>query len=221
MPRRVSVVIPAYDREGTLREALESVLAQGVPDVEVVVVDDGSTDGTAAVAERLAGVRCLRRPHRGPAAARNAGVAAAGGELLAFLDSDDLWAPGKLAAQLALLDAHPEVAMVFGLVDQFVTDGADRITVSGPQPAYLSGLMLARRAAFDEVGTFDETLLLGDFIDWLARAREAGLRSALVPEVLLHRRLHGGNLGRGNASARLDYVRVVKARLERRRAGGG
>lgn len=225
MVTRISVVIPAYNRERYLGEAIESVLAQGHPKTEVIVADDGSTDGTAAVAAGFAEVACVRLPHRGAAAARNAGVAAARGEFLAFLDSDDLWAPGKLARQVAVLDAFPGVDLVFGLMDQFVSpeltrEAAEDLTpATGPQPGYVAGSMLARRAAFAGVGVFDESLRVGEFVDWLARANERGVRSEVVQEVLLHRRLHDGNLGRGDRSLRLDYVRVVRARLERGRAG--
>jgi glycosyltransferase involved in cell wall biosynthesis len=222
----VSVVIPAYNRERYLAEAISSVLAQGLDGTEVIVVDDGSTDGTAAAATRFPGVACLRLQHRGAAAARNAGIAAAGGELLAFLDSDDLWAPGKLASQLARLQERPEVGLVSGLVEEFVSPElpaalAARLSPApGPRPAWLAGAMLVRRAAFAAVGMLDETLRVGEVVDWLARARELGVRGDVVPRVVLRRRLHDGNLGRGGVSQRLDYARVVKARLDRARAGG-
>jgi len=226
MTPHISVVIPAFNRESYLGEAIESVLAQGRPETELIVVDDGSTDGTASVASSHPGVVCLRLPHRGPAAARNAGIAAARGELIAFLDSDDLWAPGKLAAQLEVLQQRRDVSLVFCLVEEFVSPelppaSATQVRAAArPQAGYTAGALLARRAAFDEAGRFDESLRVGEFVDWLARAHERQLRSEVVPLVLLHRRLHEGNLGRGDRRNRLDYVRVVKAHIERRRAGG-
>ncbi len=226
MAPRVSVVIPAFNREGYLGEAIESVLAQGYPETEIIVVDDGSTDGTAAVASSYPDVACLRLRHRGQAAARNAGVAAARGELVAFLDSDDVWAPSKLAAQLAVLEAQPGVSLVFGLVDEFVSPelppaaAASVRAPASPRAGFVSGALLARRSTLAEVGRFDERLRVGEFVDWLARAQERGLRSEVVPQVVLHRRLHDGNLGRADRRSRLDYVRVVKAHLERRRARG-
>ena len=105
---QVSVVIPTHNRKRLVPRALESVLAQTRPAEEIIVVDDGSTDGTAsAVASRFAGVRCLRQERRGVSAARNRGVASATGHWIAFLDSDDEWLPHKLERQLAALEASP------------------------------------------------------------------------------------------------------------------
>ena len=225
MRPRVSVVIPAFDRERYLPEAIASVQAQRLPGVEIVVVDDGSSDATAAAAVGFADVVCLRRPHAGAAAARNAGVAAARGELLAFLDSDDLWTPGALRTLTAVLDERRDVDLGFGLVEEFVSpelgeeEGGRLLPAAGPVPGYCAGAMLARRAAFSSVGPFDEGLRVGEFVDWIARARERGLRSHVVDEVVLRRRLHSGNLGRGDRDRRRDYVRLVKAGLDRRRSG--
>jgi glycosyltransferase involved in cell wall biosynthesis len=112
---KVSAVIPTYNRGHVVGRAVASVLAQTHPDLEVLVVDDGSSDDTAA---RLADVhdprlRYVRRPHAGVSATRNAGVALATGELIAFLDSDDLWKPEKLAREVAFLERHPDVQAVF------------------------------------------------------------------------------------------------------------
>ncbi|CAL1241079.1 glycosyltransferase family 2 protein [Candidatus Methylocalor cossyra] len=120
----VSVVIPAYNAAAYIDAALASVFAQqGEFQLEVLVVDDGSSDDTAERAAAHPGVRCLRQPNRGPSAARNAGIAAARGEFVAFLDSDDLWPEGTLAAQLEVFRRHPEVALVFGDCRQFSAEG--------------------------------------------------------------------------------------------------
>ena len=103
----VSVVIPVYNAARFLADAIRSVQAQRHPRIEIIVVDDGSTDGSGEVARSFAGVRCLRQANGGIAAARNAGVHEARGNLLAFLDADDLWTPGKLALQLDVLRADP------------------------------------------------------------------------------------------------------------------
>ena len=113
----VSVVIPTYNRATELPSAIESVLGQTYPSVEVIIVDDGSTDGTEALIQtRFPRVRYLRQSNRGPAAARNAGIKAASGPYIAFLDSDDRWMPQKLERQIGLLRERPEVGLVFSTV---------------------------------------------------------------------------------------------------------
>lgn len=141
MTPRVSVIIPTYNRAATIERAIDSVFAQNVP-IELIVVDDGSKDDTADIVTRRYGdrVRLIRQPNQGSAAARNQGIRAAGGELIAFLDSDDEWLPGKLAAQIAILDAHPEVALTSGQAQYFDEQGR-AFTMSNPS---CSGWILER-----------------------------------------------------------------------------
>ncbi|MGI8927593.1 MAG: glycosyltransferase family 2 protein [Tepidiformaceae bacterium] len=216
-PVSISVVIPAYNAAAYLGEAIESALAQPWPALEVIVVDDGSTDGTAAIAAAFGSpVRSVRIEHGGAGAARNAGVAAARGELLAFLDADDLWPAVRLAPMVTALEADPALALVFGHAVQFRREAAGDVN-GAPQPGYAAGGMLVRREAFARVGPFSRTWALGEFIDWYARARDAGLQSTLIPDVVLLRRLHGANLGLRAASDRTEYTRVLREALARRR----
>jgi glycosyltransferase involved in cell wall biosynthesis len=209
----VSVVIPAWNCAAFLGEAIASVLVQEGGPVEAVVVDDGSTDETAAVAAGFGEpVRVLRQAHAGSSAARNRGVAAARGGLLAFLDADDVWPPGKLSLQRAALDADPTLDMVFGHAVEFNDAGEEAL----PAPALLGPASLIRMASFLRVGPFREDLRAGDFIDWMARARELGLRLAVLDAVCLRRRLHERNAGRCSA-IRADYVKVARAALQRKR----
>jgi glycosyltransferase involved in cell wall biosynthesis len=219
-----SVVIPVRNGARFLADAIRSVLAQqGIS--ELIVVDDGSEDGSATIARGFAGVTCLRRDHAGAAEARNAGVRAASGRLLAFLDADDLWVPGKLAVQRAALDRDPGLDLVLGMVASFWDEGfpeADRARLQ-PLPAAVAaehvGTMLIRRESFLRVGYFDPAWRLGETVDWFLRAKELGLQGALLPEVLLRRRVHGANTGLRDRHHRGDYARIVKAALDRRRGG--
>jgi glycosyltransferase involved in cell wall biosynthesis len=223
----VTVVIPAFNRERFLGDAIESVFLQDHRPLEVLVVDDGSTDGTAAVARRFPGVRYLGRSHGGAAAARNTGVTAARGEFLAFLDSDDLWLKEKLACQIEAMVASPDPAMAFGWVQQFVSPDAtgpvrDRIVCpEKPRPGRTCGTLLLRREVMERVGPFDESLAAGEFVDWLSRARLLGIRDVMVERVVLRRRLHGGNLGYQNPALRQDLVRAVGNHLRRQREARG
>ncbi len=215
----ISVIIPTYNAARTLPETLASVRALEHP-VELLVVDDGSTDATVAIAEAEPGARVLRRSHQGIGPTRNAGVAAARGELLAFLDADDRFTPAKLRVQLPALEG---AELVFGHVRQFLCPSLDpgeaaKLRVdTAPTPGYLLGALLLSRESFARVGPFREDLTVGEFVDWMARAREAGLREVCVPEVVLERRVHASNTGRRERSARGDYVAVLKAALDRRR----
>jgi len=224
----VSCVVPVFNGEAYLREAIDSVLAQTWGTVEVVVVDDGSTDGTAAVARSYGHpVRYLHQENAGPAAARNRGIQAARGALVAFLDADDLWAPERLARQAAALEADPRVSYTLCLIQNFwiqeleAEANARRPRREGaPAPGYLTGGMLVRREAFERVGGFDPELGHGDSADWFLRARRAGLEEVMVPEVLVFRRIHGGNRSRVHADASRDeFLHLIKRQLDQRRAG--
>jgi glycosyltransferase involved in cell wall biosynthesis len=206
----VSVVIPAYNAGAFLRDAVESVLAQHEWDCEVIVVDDGSTDDTAAVAQTFEQVRLLRRPNGGIGAARNTGVQQASAPLLAFLDADDIWPPGRLSS---LAEGLGDADAVFGQAVEF---GEGR-PETAPQPALLASTMLIRREAQEGVGPFKEDVKVGEFVDWWARAEELGLRWTQVPAVVLRRRIHTSNTGIVQAGSRVDYTRVLRAALERRR----
>lgn len=219
----VSVVIPAFDAERYLAEAIGSVLAQSVAPREILVADDGSTDGTAAVARRFAGVTVLPGPHLGIGATWNRGIAAAAGRYIAFLDADDLWTPEKLAQQMEAMESRAAPGIVLGSVEQFISADASeefrrRVACPpGPMPGYAAGAMLARREVFGRVGPFEPGLRMGAFIDWFHRADCLGVATVVLPQIHLLRRLHGGNFSLREAAARRDFARVAKAAIDRRR----
>ena len=220
----ISVIIPAYNARRYLAEAVGSVLAQSRPATEVIVADDGSTDGTAAELDRFgARITRLRRDHGGAAAARNAGIQISKGQFIAFLDADDVWLPEKLAVQMQAFAADPNLDLVFGHVRQFVSpelsdaERSNLICDSAPLPGFSSGTMLIRKSALLRVGEFDPRFAAGEFIDWYSRAREAGLKKKMLAEVVYRRRLHRHNHGILERSARQDYLKVIKQTLDRRR----
>jgi glycosyltransferase involved in cell wall biosynthesis len=221
----VSVIVPVRDGGRYLGAALDSIVRQTLPAKEVLVIDDGSQDESQWIARGFgSSVRCVSTPPRGPAAARNRGVALASGELLAFLDADDLWIPTKLARQCELLSTEPELEAVFGGTEFFLSpdlapDEARRLVCPREvQVGWLIGAMLIRRESFAQVGPLAETLRIGDFIDWADRAQAAGLRTRTTSDVVLRRRLHARNLSRLGRGDRQDFARVARAALQRRRA---
>jgi glycosyltransferase involved in cell wall biosynthesis len=222
----VSTIIPCYNGEPYLAEAIESVLAQTQPPREVIVVDDGSTDGTREVAARFTGaVRYRRQPRGGAARARNHGLELATGALLAFLDADDLWAPDKLERQVAALDADPALGIVCGHAEQFVSpELPDSVAARmrfdpGKMPARLPGALLVRREIFDRVGAYSTRFTTGTELDWFMRATELGVRTLVLPDIVLRRRIHTTNHGLLRRDTRQDYVHVLKLALDRRRHG--
>jgi glycosyltransferase involved in cell wall biosynthesis len=214
---RVSVVVPVRDGALYLGEALQSIAEQTLRPHEVIVVDDGSTDGSAALAERL-GARVERQPASGPAAARNRGAECSTGELVGFLDADDLWPPDSLELRVAALRSDPQVELVFGHARQFKAEA--RSALDEARPALLHGTMLARRRTLERVGPLSCEWRVGDLMDWLFRARDAGVRELMIDAVVLLRRLHGANVSRDH-DTRMDHVRVVRQALDRRRGRVG
>lgn len=221
----VSVIIPVYNGERYLAEAIESVLAQDYSPVEVIVVDDGSTDGSALVAKGFGPpVRYHFQPNDRVAAARNSGVALAGGDFLAFLDADDLWTADKLTRQMAAFNAGPDLDMVFGHAVQFHSPDlreSEKKRVHCPSqkmPGYIPGAMLVGRDAFSRAGRFDTSLKSGEFVDWYLRATEKGLKGVMLPEVVYRRRLHGRNRSILERESKAEFVRIIKSSLDRRRS---
>ena len=214
----VSCIVPVFNGERYLRDTLDSIAAQTHRAIEIVVVDDGSTDGSFGVARAHPHpIVCLRQPNAGHAAARNLGVASATGDFLAFCDADDLWHPEKLARQLERFAERPELGVVFTHLENF-RSGGDAVDVV---PGYSSVTMLARREAFDRVGPLDVTLKHGNDRDWFCRAAEEGMVMEMMPDVLVRRRLHETNRSAAlSDSSRAEYLRILKASLDRRRAGG-
>ena len=220
----VSAVIPVYNAQEFVAEAIRSVLDQSYKPVEIIAVDDGSTDSSAEVVAAFGDpVRLVRGTHSGIGGTRNHCVREARGEFLAFLDADDLWPADKLRKEVGCLLESPDVGMVFGGVRQFYHPGLavpeeERIRMEAKVlTGYIAGAMVVRRSAFEEVGFFREDLRVGEFIEWYARAVEAGLGSRMLPDLVLLRRIHGNNTVLQQRSAQSDYLRILKAALDRRR----
>jgi len=218
---RVSVVIPVHNGELYIAAALESVASQRYEGLETIVVDDGSVDRSAEIAWAH-GARVIQVAWRGVAAARNRGIAAARGELIAFLDADDLWTEGSLALRIAQLESDPELDFVYGVMRDFADP-------ERPPPAWLprrrnaevAGLLPAfvlRREACARVGQFDESLHVGEDLDWICRLQDCGNRGVQLGELVYLQRLHAASTMVRNVDRTRDSLKlVVRRSIERKR----
>lgn len=215
---RISVVVPVHNCERYLAEAIESIRSNSLKASEIIVVDDGSSDGSGEIARRFSEVRYVLQEAAGAAQARNHGISLCTGDWIAFLDADDLWTPDKLALQAAALQRDPGLDGVFGSIVQFSHEG-ERLVEEEAKAGQLLGGWLVRRQLFERVGLFDSKYRMGEFIDWCLRSQELGCRYGVIPEVVLRRRLHAHNMGRTERQNRQDYARIVMAALQRRKSG--
>lgn len=229
----VSVIIPAYNAGRYIDDCLDSVLVQRGPfDLEVIVVDDGSTDDTVDRVRRWETARCIQQPNRGPAAARNAALRMAQGGYLAFLDSDDRWPAGKLARQIALLESHPDVGLVFGDCRQFDSQGehletlfeqrgydlsywGERVTVVDAFAKLIqgnfitTGSVVARRSCVQAVGYFNEDFRVVEDLEYWFRAA-LSCRFGRTDDVCLLRRRHDTNSSRDQIAMSLAYLSLIE-----------
>ncbi len=223
----VSIIVPVKNSERFLRETLDTIRAQTYSHYEVIVVDGYSTDASVEIALGYATVRIIEQQSQGFAGAWNEGIAASQGEIVAFLDSDDLWAPRKLALHVDYMANHPEVQFTLALARFFLAEGAilppefDRPGLLETDHAgYFPGSLVARRALFAEVGNFDEQLQIASDVEWFARVKDRGIPMAILPEVLFFKRLHQDNLSHSalaKAAWPREVVAVMKASLDRQR----
>ena len=220
----VSVILAVKNGAQFITEALASVAAQAYEPLEIIVIDGHSSDVTPRLAQECPQARYfLQDGSGGVADAYNQGIAAAQGELIAFISHDDLWAKGKLHAQVAYLQEHPQVQYIVGQVMFFLEPG--QALPAGFRPELLIGshvgrimeTLLARREVFAVVGPFRTDLSTAEDVDWYARAHDAGVVSAVLPQIVLHKRVHNANISLQSTENNRNLLQAVRASLQRKR----
>ena len=227
----ISVVIPVFNGERFLAEAIESLRQQTLPADEVIAVDDGSTDGSAALLANYPEIRVVHQANAGCAVARNRGVALAAHEIIAFLDQDDVWLPERLAKGAACLAGDVGLAFIVCATENFLTPGMNRapdwldpIMLDVPQHGFGTCALMVRRETLVSVGPFDPSKVPIDDSDWFVRALDANARYLHLNEVLVRRRIHQNNLTgtlRGTAAHGNAMAQILHASLKRRRSNQG
>jgi glycosyltransferase involved in cell wall biosynthesis len=222
-----SVILPVYNGERFLAEAIDSVLAQTRPELELLAIDDGSTDASADIladfAARDPRVIVMTQANAGVTAARNAGIAGSRGNYIAFLDQDDRWTPDALALHLAALAANPGLGYTLAHQVCFLEPGAEEPEwfklqqLDAPVAGYLPGALCARRDTFDRIGPFDERFTISSDADWFARARDAGIAMQLLPEATLQRRIHDVNQSRHAEVIQQELFQLLAESIRRKR----
>jgi hypothetical protein len=219
---QISVIIPVFNGVQFLPGAVRSILAQDYPSLDIVIVDDGSTEDVAAAVRSLpVDVRLFRQDNAGPAAARNRGIREATSELLAFLDVDDEWPTGNLQHMFTMLLTTPGLDVVIGHSQLMRGDavGREEPFIGDPLGSFPWSIAAAlfRRDAFTKIGLFDEALRFGEDTDWFQRAGAAALAVERLPTISLLVRRHADNMTRGKSPVELNELRILKKALDRRR----
>ncbi len=223
----VSVILPVHNGERLLAESIQSVLQQDYEPVELIVIDDGSTDGTAQIAAGFADqVRYFYQPTSGAAAARNFGIRKAKGAFIAFIDADDIWPDDKLRMQMRCFEALPSVEIVQGLISRIKLPDLVKGRITGADidfPFLYTnlGAMLVRRSVFEKIGYLDERLRFNEDTDFWLRAREANIKIAVQRKVSLIYRIHGYNLTTGENLKTMGFFAVLQKSIHRRRSSSG
>lgn len=222
----VSCIVPVFNGERFIAEAIDSALGQTYSPIEIVVVNDGSTDGTKAV---LGGygkrITVIDQVNTGAAAARSSGIEASSGSFLAFLDADDLWLPEKTEIQIKRLTAHPGADICTCMIENFwvreLAEEAERLRgtiYDGPRMATLQGMMISRDA-IDRLGGLDANIAHYDEVDLLLRAKAENVVIEHVDRVLVRRRIHDANISRSRGErGRADLLLLAEQAIARRRA---
>jgi glycosyltransferase involved in cell wall biosynthesis len=219
----VSVIIPVYNGERFISDAVDNVLGQNYPSVELIIVDDGSTDKTGEIVKQFpADIRYLRQENAGPASARNRGIRNASGEFLTFLDVDDLWPENNLNLLTNEMFQEPDTEIIHGYAQLMeynsATCGYDYSRNPKKSYPYFIGAAIYRRSVFDKVGLFDSTLLFSEGTDWFMRAVQLKVKFKRLDNITLLVRKHGQNMTHRKTLIELNMLRVLKKSIERKRA---
>jgi glycosyltransferase involved in cell wall biosynthesis len=219
----ISVVAVVKDGARFIADALSSVGLSQIQPIEILVVDGGSTDGTLEIVRRVPKVRVIHQASRGIANAYNEAIKEARGEILAFISADDVWLPGKLDRHMEAFSRDPELLASVSLVEHFLEEGCAipngfRTTLlERPRPGLLMEALVVKRQLFDSVGGFDPSFSTGEDTDWFARARDEGIKFAVIPEVLVRKRVHDANASLNDPENKTNILRAVRASIARKR----
>ena len=215
----LSVIIPCYNQGQYLVEAIGSIFKQNIEDLQIIIVDDGSTDETNDILDLLEDklfIELYQQQNQGAAAARNFGAQKANKEYIAFLDADDLWHPEKIQTQFDVLETGEEI--IFTGIRQFIspelmTEKLKEIQIKNKVlPGICPSTYLSRTDTFAKVGNFDEKLKLGEFIAWYLKAKSLNIKSVVLDKVLAERRIHKNNTSHRNKEHRGDYLKIIQNR---------
>ena len=219
----VSVIVAVSNGARYLAQALESVLSQTYRRIELIVVDDGSVDNSDKIAQSREEVRYISQYTTGLAVARNTGVNAAQGELIAFIDQDDLWTPNKLDSQVDYLLQNPEIQYVNAWVKLFVEPGSRLRTgytkdfLGRTHAGRTPGTLVARKSVFDLVGMFSADFSIACDVEWFKRVNDYNIPAFIIPEVLLHKRIHNNNLSSDVKTNRRELLSIIRRTIGQRR----
>jgi glycosyltransferase involved in cell wall biosynthesis len=224
---KISVIIPVYNGEIFLEDTIKSVLNQNYDNWECIVVDDGSIDGSAAIAKKYEQIIYLYQEHKNVAAARNLGIQKASGEYLAFLDADDIWDTHKLETQINYMEESPEIDYSITKHSLFLTEGLKDIPqwvrtnhLQEETIAYIPSSLIVRKSAFEIVGYFDESYKISDDSDWFLRARDAGIKLGIIDKNLLYKRVHSQCLTSQTGVIKKELMKSIRASLWRVKLSG-
>lgn len=222
----ISVIMPVFNTGKYVKEAIESVFSQTHKNMELICINDGSTDNSLSILKSFGNKIILlsSKNNCGVSEARNKGIRIAKGEFLAFLDADDVWENNKLEVQMNQFDINSNLDISFSYMKCFISpdlsEEAKRIRYCPPDSVsgHIPSTAVIKRTSFEKVGYFDSRFKNGQFIDWLIKTKEIGLNIGTVNDVLLLRRIHETNIGvRERETSRSDYLKIVKEALDRKR----
>ena len=230
---KISVIIPVFNGEKFLARIIHSVQQQNYSPLEIIVVDDGSTDSTADILRTFdSEIQVIVQENQGPAAARNAGMQHASGEIYTFLDVDDEWASDTLKSMIQFLLDDPAAEIVQGLIQEENIDWSQSQPIEKMVDAKLNfsrqivyrfvnlGSSIYRKSVFERVGLLDESLMYGEDTDWFTRAWEHRVRKLEVEKIFLRYRKHGGNMTCDLDRVQRSIASTCHRHLKRRREQG-
>lgn len=218
---KISIIIPVYNRENFINETINKIKKQNISAYEIIVVDDGSTDSSAQLAQQHDDITYIYKENGGPASARNLGLGYAKGSYIIFIDSDDFWEEESLSILSEYLDKNQLTQIVEGKIREFrVIQNLDELDFS-PESYFMSnfGSCMIRREVFDIVGGFEEKLLLSEDIDWYTRAWENNIIKERIEKIILNYRKHSESITSKNKEKRNFYrLLLYKLKIEREKS---